>query len=226
MKKLGILPLTVSIILLFSLIALGINILLTYEIIPQKEYGFWGSFLGGLLGAAATIIAIILTIKNNEKTIKYQLENQYRPMFICSEIRYFYNTIMRKDISYDECKIQIIDQIHISCFEGYKTVLERDPIKIVLKNVGLGPAMNINIIITKINNIEYTHDNIYLVKDHQIVAKDDLLSIISQISDNIDEISMIIFYKDIVGNKYKQELEYKNENLIIRDAWDKKTGFR
>lgn len=129
----------------------------------------WGSFLGGLIGAAATIVAIFITIQFNKNSLNKQMEEnknimlkqlqlQYKPVLtsdaiidkLCLDPR---DTIIRRMKITDNVMInngwrkknsnnQLIREVQ-GCYSVFK-----------LRNIGHGLAFNIKITLEQLKEIK------------------------------------------------------------------------
>lgn len=142
---------TISIIILISiLLIIGLPIALDWLIIGNKFpsnieksdwVGFFGGYIGALIGAIVSIAGIIITILYTNEQNKKDRELQVRPY--CS-IRYVHdNKLVGTN--------KIIAELPIGC-EPKKNNGPKYTSIIYIKNIGLGPAVEFDFNIDKIDD--------------------------------------------------------------------------
>ena len=159
--------------------------------------GFWGSYLGGLLGSIAALIALFETrrqsrlqqLENDENrrlSVMPALELSCRPLGSSEIVKGFFI------FNPDEPDKSFVEQTK----EGYYTFSSKQEAILSFTNIGLGPAFNLNIsynenMPVKIGGLKAGQTNEYALKCFFTPGKD----------------ASFIFYvsfSDILGNTYKQ----------------------
>ena len=183
--------------------------------------GFFGSYFGGIVGAAATILGVHLTLtyqkkrddmeyEEKDKKLREQLQTnrelEVLPYFLIKEVN-------------DYCKQNnLVHRVFLAIEDG-----EQYEMFIILKNIGKGPALNPRIRIDK--KIYKISDNDVIEPGHTNIV--DFICQINQLQDAIgkpDRICNIVGtqpayfeYKSIYGKSYQYKLEI--EKMIFQDEY-------
>lgn len=159
--------------------------------------GFWGSYLGGLLGSIAALIALFETrhqsraqqYENNENrrlSVLPALNISCRPIGVKETVKSFF--VFKPDDPYK------------SFFEQTKAEHSSDTSKqeviLCFTNIGLGPAFNINV---SYNNNSVKIDGLKAGQTNEYAIK----FMLSSTEDKSFQFS--VSFSDILGNTYNQE---------------------
>lgn len=205
----------------------------------------WSSFLGGYIGSIIasifSVVGILISIKYSDAQNRKDREIQIRPFF---------------DIRYESNVKQVRNQKFINKILGYYSLVY-EPIEnqgpelqgyLIIKNAGIGSAVNIKFVENKVNNDrkrilsfmtstapatvnallpgEEGCVEIHLHLNYDKISSDDIIiyngekmpsqKVWNKYNLRFD-ISTSLFYEDILGNKFKQDIVFVCHTSISFD---------
>lgn len=200
---------------------------------------FWGTYIGAILGSLATMLGVIFTIQENEKiheeeNKKYQQDviRQYYPFLIVNTL-----SESEKNSVLPTCPVEKIcrfaflpeEKIELSKFRKHHS-----QILLKLKNIGVGPALNVQIFYNsdgymidgyndrKVEGM-YNKTSIELAKDEEKIIEFKICfsdSLIKEMPYLAKALTFEIVYEDILSNKIKKAISLSFEYQSIM-GWDK-----
>ena len=191
--------------------------------------GFLGSYVGALIGAAITLVGVIMTINYTRKEAK-----EDRRLSIAPYIKY---DIQKETLSHKH-DLSIFDVVD----DDYNTLINNT---IIIKNIGLGPLVGIYITDMYFNKKKCCYDRVTAVpgileKGEQILLLIDIRMKLEEIpKDELVEVTdstiglrfeppekykgkggylkFIVHYGDLLGNRYQQNVEVSISISLIGD---------
>lgn len=125
--------------ILCALIPVSINILLSFNVVPSSDtssgdwLGFWGSFLGSIIGGGATLIGVLLTLDKMEDDKQAMYNDKKRE----EEKKYPFLVPLKKTFTaYGFGTYQFTNKTTI------EEIYSEDPILLELINIGEEHALN------------------------------------------------------------------------------------
>lgn len=164
-----------------------------------------GSFLGGVIGGVATLLAIVLTIDNEKKVRRDEKSNSVRPIISAYQNN---GTIKDKEFTYKyECWCNDDGHLNFGCFENNCETKGKIIRELIIKNIGCGPIINLQISV--IGKGRYSSVNKKTIGVSETANISLLLDLNHMVVDGTKEGNQIIFnYKDIYGKEYIQSLKF------------------
>ena len=164
----------------------------------------WFSFLGAYIGGALTLIGVLITIMHTElesdriekrydKRLKDEKRMEFIPYLKCE----FVETSLEADSHFD--LRENIESTSVNSTINITKNLE-------VKNYGFGPAIDVRLtcfINGKQTNV-YTKITSIIYNDKNIEVHNHIVSF--SVDKKEADIVMVLFYKDILGNNYAQEV--------------------
>lgn len=184
--------------------------------------GFLGSYVGALIGAVITLVGVIMTINYTRKEA-----NEDRRLSIAPYIKY---TMLEKTLK--------TKQHNLDVFYFEKDDNTEINTTVIMKNIGLGPVLNIEVLDIYFNG-EFTNrrsigvpgviekdEEILLLIDLRLkleeIKEDDVIEDKTELPDSLfrfnvpdnyknvgGELSFKIKYKDLMNNEYEQIVKIK-----------------
>lgn len=197
------LPILILQIIYFILIHFNISVFA--EPLSESDLlGFWGSILGSLIGGLFAVYVLHITIQNEREILKEERKLSINPCLLYE--------IENQKVVYDVTK-------SIDLFNAGLTNKQCISFDFVISNVGLGPAVFVNI-----NDWKFENTNFMDLIEIQAVPKDskEVVSLKIKLPSDKDydkligqrkNFSVSITYENLLGNKYYQEVFFEFRRL-------------
>lgn len=189
--------------------------------------GFWGSYLGGLLGSIAALLAIF----ESRRQAKEQREENNKMRRLSVLPIFNLNQIHLNPILDDSEYVSYGPDVYFSFSHGFShspnpdnpistnnLELQMDPSNIIFRNVGFGPALNVQLFLLNSNrSIDSTSLSLNTVEQNSsksfLFYYDDVFH-----ASNGGEIvvDFLLSYSDVFQNKYEQ----KGRFLVFPNKYD------
>lgn len=178
---------------------LTFNSLMTSKESPAIPWiGFWGAYLGGLLGSIAALIALFET---RHQSNLQQIENdENRRLSVMPALDISARPIEKNIIAKSFFILKPNDPISFSELTKaeYSTYPRNHEAILCFTNIGLGPAFNIQLSFAdiapiKIDGLKVGQTNAYGIKPFLSAGQDEY-----------ESFSFSVIFSDILGNRYKQ----------------------
>lgn len=213
MKKLGKTNNASAVIALVIIAMIAIATFFVFLYSNPKTRAFepdFGSLIGGSLGGIGTLLAVIFSIRAGQSQASEMRHDNIRPLLNIWHLNGADNPdVVRQSDIYDW-----VCNFHDSKIEKKNVFLENmtpdDRAKsfsrfIVLKNIGLGTAINLELEIKSGNKILKTDQHLHLEKDAKTIRRF-IIPAITAPSRIAGSYSFRFTYSDMLGKEYSQDL--------------------